>query len=338
MTTDRISWFDTARGFAVVLVALGHATMILVEEGVSSPVWYVLSQLALAIRMPLFFALSGMLAIRIVDRSWRDLWDRRLALLLWMILVWTVIRFAWFSLLPIDSFPHYADPSVVLISPVWPTGIFWFLQALALYLVVGKVMNGRVPVWVQLSGAAVLSAVALGALGSESGSYQRAAGYLFFFLLGLHGRRRIVALAERRRPFVAAGLLAAVVLASGLIFAVDLDHVPGVLTALGVPAVLATVLALRAIDGTSVARILQSVGRHSLPVFVIHVLVIVGITRALLLLPEVPAPVQAVLPPVVATLAVVSSLVVWRLTRRIPGLYTAPRILMTRSRLRTSAV
>src|SRR5690606_29842341 len=203
---SRVAWVDAAKGLSIVLVVLHHAVYFLDTSGLA-PLPVVAGNEALAsLRMPLFFLASGLFVAGPLAAPWRTLLHKRVAFFLWLYLLWTTIRFTFFATLvpegvdPDDS----ANPLNVLLALVLPGPSMWFLYALALFSVVGKLLR-PVPVAVQLAASGVLSAVAGAGLLEIDSRWVAICRFLFFFLLGWHAKRLVEGVARASNlPLVAA--------------------------------------------------------------------------------------------------------------------------------------
>ncbi|MEW1976695.1 acyltransferase family protein, partial [Microbacterium profundi] len=196
---SRVDWIDIMRAIAILLVALYHSVVLGVPEGFADPIWGKVNGVLAGFRMPIFFFATGLFAESIIGRSWTRLWSSRLALLVWMFILWTALRFAYFTAVPMASRHGEADPIVLLLSPVWPTTGLWFLHALVIFFVVSKLIR-RFSALIVVSIATVLSVLFFGILSTGNLSYDGMAQYFVFFLLGLHLRELVLHFNERPRP------------------------------------------------------------------------------------------------------------------------------------------
>jgi uncharacterized membrane protein YcfT len=322
---QRVEWVDVAKGLAIVLVAIYHANLLLSQSGLGVPVWDDINAVFVTVRMPLFFLAAGIFAASVVQRPWRMLWASRLALLAWAFLLWTVIRFVYFSVVPMELRPFETSVTRLLAAPVWPTSGLWFLHALVVFFVASKLMWAHVPPAWQLGLAAVCSVAFFSYLSVRNLSYDGMARYFLFFLAGLHLRGRILSMTAEPRPAVAALALFAF---GGAVVAVkvfDLAAAPGVLTLLGIVAVTASVLLARVLAATPLVRPLTFLGRNTLPIYVTHVILIAMVATVLA---KVGVPVEwlIALPPLVAAAVIAVALLAERLASRsvLRFLYAVP--------------
>ena len=71
---ERLAWPDLARGACMVLVVLLHADHALRHIGQNDEHLYLLNELLVPLRQPLFFLISGMLGAGVLSRGARGCW------------------------------------------------------------------------------------------------------------------------------------------------------------------------------------------------------------------------------------------------------------------------
>ena len=73
----RVDWVDYAKGFCIVFVVMMHSTLG-VEATAGREGWlHPVVAFALPFRMPDFFMISGLFLAKVIDRSWRQYFDRK---------------------------------------------------------------------------------------------------------------------------------------------------------------------------------------------------------------------------------------------------------------------
>jgi uncharacterized membrane protein YcfT len=310
----RLAWVDAAKGMSILLVVAHHVVEALQTSGLAPPAVVAANTALAAMRMPLFFLASGLFVAGPLASSWRTLLHKRVAFFLYLYVVWVLLRFAYFHIPAVAAAdPHdRADGEALAWALLLPGSGMWFLYALALFAVVGKLLRG-VPVGLQLSAAAVLSAV-VGAevLQFESEAWTRMARHLFFFLLGWHARQlveRVAGAATAVTVIVAAA--GCVVGAAGAVL-LDVRSIPGIALALNVLAVTFGVLFAAWISRYRIGSPLAALGRQTLPVYLIHVfwiaLAMIGLRHL-----GIPPVAACALPPAMAIVLTVLSLHTHRL-------------------------
>ena len=324
---QRLRWADTGRGTAIALVVLLHASSWVGGSGLADDLWKDASTVLASMRMPLFFVLSGLFAAKWLQADWRSLLRVKVLLFLWVFGVWSVIATLAF---PVGLTSEHKPIGVtglikgLLLSPVEPRFELWFIWALALFFLVARATR-RIPPVVQLSVAAVLSAVGLTLWPELNTGWSGSEKYFFFFLAGLYCRRVVLGFAEKTRPAVLALVFLAWATASVAMFELGLRGLPGVYFLNCLLGVAGGIAVSRGLAGWAA---LARLGRQTLPVYLAHTPFILGLVfvcsrpPVLAVLSHVPL----LVPPVVALAAILLSLGLHRLAYRLrwPALYEPP--------------
>jgi len=345
--SDRVAWVDAARGLAIVLVVLMHTVDWLTGAGLHLGWWYTLDPAFSALRMPMFFAVSGLLGQGWVHARWPDLLSRKVTNLAWVYLAWQ----------PIGSLAALAssrvsgeglEPGRMLASlaatPFRPRFELWYLWALVVFFVLARATLRR-PIIFQIGCAAVVSALWLTpATAAWNLGWNGVPRYYLFFLLGCHHRALLAGLADvcRRRGAVAAGLILTWALLGYAVTTTDADRLPGPglavrIAGLGAGVAMAAWLAR--------SRLLTYLGARTLPIYLAHTPLLIVLA---LLVHDSPLPALAaaaggqdgqdgpvaavvgVLPGLAAAAAIGAAILIHhRLTRtRARLLYAAPPLLI----------
>ncbi|KQQ03947.1 hypothetical protein ASF42_10885 [Rathayibacter sp. Leaf294] len=160
---ERLAWVDTTRGLGVIAVVVFHVLIwnyAGLVDGTSAvaAAWDQVGSSLGRIRMPILFALSGLLAHRGLLLGWRAGSARlRLVSNAYLYVVWVALYGVFFALLARPDFPHSIDtPAQFALQFVFPTTTLWFIFALAVYPVLLVGFRAlRVPWWgILLLGAA----------------------------------------------------------------------------------------------------------------------------------------------------------------------------------------
>jgi uncharacterized membrane protein YcfT len=336
---QRLAWVDSAKAISIVLVVLIHADRWLEFVGADSPWIGAFNELFTTMRMPLFFAMSGLLAQRwIHERSWRQLLTGKLRILIWVFLVWQPIVFL-YKISAANFLPDQADSSLLahlarlVGSPIRPNGETWFLWALVLFFVLAKVTR-RVPPVVQVGVAGAISAAwltfGIAFIGKDvmrllGDGWQGVFSYYFFFVAALYCRPALIALASRIRPWAAAPIVAIWI---GSVIWVDsfgVDQwfpIPLILRLGAVVAGIAAATLLVRLPG------LVRLGQTTLPVYLMHTPLIVVAACALHVfgVDLSNEPTATLTPVILAFIAIALSLVIFQrsLGNRIRFLYGPP--------------
>lgn len=161
--------------------------------------WVTFNEALVPLRIPLFFAISGMFARGALARPWRDVVGARVLSPLYVYYLWTVLTPVLLILI------GAAGPRRVLAT--WERawlghGAYWYLFALALFFVLTR-LTLRLPARVVLVGAAVLAVAVpvtwhLVVDGRQiDPRVWRYSVNLLFFLVGARGGTVLMALARR---------------------------------------------------------------------------------------------------------------------------------------------
>ncbi|WP_136518547.1 acyltransferase family protein [Cellulomonas telluris] len=282
-TTTRRAWIDLAKGVAIVMVVAYHAQLFLEAEGVAEPLGRARAALELY-PMPAFFLLAGLLQRRLRTSPWALVWRRRVLPFLYLYVVWSLVRFAFFSALPgvrTDGPPDSGrDWTLLLLAPLVPTSVYWFLWATAVVTAVTWLFRRRPRAY--LVGTGVVSGlVASGLVSTGAESIDRTLEYAFAFAVGVHAGPLVQRLVERATPRRAVAWAAlAVVVMVALAALPLLRRVPGAVLA-GQLVVVLAVLRLAAVVGPRPGtRWLAALGRQSLPLYLLHLYPVALLTIA----------------------------------------------------------
>src|SRR5690625_1067236 len=96
--------------------------------------------------MPMFFAVAGLFASKWLTKPWRELGRGKLALLIWVFLIWQPVVFFYqlFKQEVLEGLTWHpvAEQTLrLVIAPLRPNGELWFLWALALFFVLGRLTS-----------------------------------------------------------------------------------------------------------------------------------------------------------------------------------------------------
>ena len=288
-TPVRLAWPDAARGLAIGLVVLYHATNWTWSTGYEVGVLREINETLRSLRMPLFFTVAGMFAGKWMTVPWSRLARGKLLFFAWVFVLWEPI-----SLVVRLLTGYYqvadADWGTLAHDLTWslliPRSELWFIWTLAAFFVIARALR-RVPAPVQLVVAAGVSGWALAGWEPESLAWRGTAQFAVFFLAGLHLRPLLERFAERVTWLWAVG---AVAVWLGIQFGVrelGVADVPGfylLANLAGVPAGTAVSVLISRIPGARYlprSLGLQWLGAHTLPVFVTHTSVVLALLSVL---------------------------------------------------------
>jgi uncharacterized membrane protein YcfT len=273
----RVGWPDVAKGICILLVVLWHVvTKVVVGipgAGAVTDAWVLLNAQLLPLRIPLFFLVSGMFAARAVRAADGGSWRRRAGRLALLYIVWVLIQTVVLSFTPeFDTARATSGWELLAQLTISPTNL-WYLLALAVYLVVGRLTRG-LPTAAVLSVAFVIAALAGAGLIPDLGNLWQLVQNLFFFLVGLRLRGAVERLADRSGVGVALALAAGYAGALAVVSALGIRLVPGTWPLLCLVAVVFGVSLSVLLDrhAEAVARPLRWMGRRTLPIYVLHMM------------------------------------------------------------------
>ncbi|MFB9071607.1 acyltransferase family protein [Citricoccus parietis] len=299
----RAPWVDTAKGISILLVVLLHTSLWLRQADMDRiPAFSALNTAFEDLRMPLFFAMSGLFAAKWLAAGWGDFLRTKASLLVWVFLLWQIpviaYRIIGGHLLP--GMVH-TDLGTQLEtwawSPLRANAELWFLWALVLFFLAGRLLQ-RVPTGWVIGSAAALSVVWSGlvwpgATGLEGGELRHLVGtglfqapaYFLFFIAAARGSSRVRdGVARVPQTVWAAVAVGWLVAFAGLGLLEDQRDQPGVVflcQVCGVVGGIALAVSLQRIRPA--ARALAFLGRHTLEVYLSHTTIVVALTCLLYL-------------------------------------------------------
>jgi uncharacterized membrane protein YcfT len=275
-TGPRAAWADTAKGVCILLVVLWHVIMkhylqIDWRLGVPLPgAWGRFGELLLPLRMPLFFTVSGMFAVAAARRPWKAVRRGRVAKFYYLYAIWFAVHTTVLAFVPrFDTLAAHSALEVLEQVTITPTNL-WYLIALALYFVVGK-LTWRLPAPVVLGAALVLSVTASAGLLAGPGNRGQLYQNLFFFLAGLRLKPWVERLATEKtlRTLLIAGTGYLAVMAVVELFGARQWF--GVWPLASMFAVVVGVTAAVQLQRLRrPAALLAGLGRQTLPIYVMH--------------------------------------------------------------------
>ncbi|KFI27093.1 hypothetical protein CG51_11270 [Haematobacter missouriensis] len=278
----RIVWIDVVKGLTLFLVVLHHSHQYLAWAGVSTYTTYRLNNVIGLARMPLFFAISGYLAMSVIRRPLREVLSRRIMLFLHIFLVWTLITLAveYFRLgiLQGGPLPDIETMALRLVRSLYdPPGSLWFIWGLALYFLAARLIpqRGRL---IGLGVSLILATFAFSQTYEFSYPHKAALSYAPFFLaFAFYGREIYSLILSNLRLFLGLALGMAI---GGTAFIAAYGDSEGMGRGLlrlmaGIGAMVLLAALLSQAGAVSFLRGLGiTLGQNSLKIYVIHSLLI----------------------------------------------------------------
>lgn len=326
-TTARV-WIDFAKGAAIILVVLYHASLFLSEIGLAGSTPRLRAFLSF-LPMAVFIFIAGLSARRSVGWSFPDLWRRRLAGLVYLYVLWSIIRVLFYLVVPhlrsTERSP--TDLVTIILLPVWPTSSYWFVWALALLALIAWLVR-LVPPPIQLACAGLL-AIAFGTPGlldSNNVGWDRVAQNLFFFLAAVYGAPKIHRLVAQVRYWHVAALALLYAVLAMLIIPLHLSRVPGLIFLEGNVAIALTVSASVVLARVRWLDFVSALGRASLVIYLLHLFVIASVVAVIAPLANDSFLMKFanLWPLVLAVIAIAVTLLLRRVLRRVSWLWVNP--------------
>lgn len=316
----RSSAIDMAKGIAIVLVVYGHCLRGLVAAGTlpDGPAFAVPDYVIYTFHMPLFFVTAGFFYLNAEKRGGRHFWISRLETIAYPYFLWSIIQGLVQIALSGSSATNNGLGWSGLLAIAWsPISPFWFLYALFFSYVFAHLTR-------HLPRAVLLGAATLGfvlAFVTIGGVIEDIFYGLLYFSLGMLARDhgwlgRLVP----RWPAVAAWAVAFLLLALGCLALGVPERLPFPAALAGIAATLVLCLAIeQRHPGSLAVPILAALGRYSMGIYVMHILVLGFVRTVVLRVLHLNNPwliVAAALPTaLVLPMAAQHMLVRWRLNR-----------------------
>ena len=271
---ERLPWADVAKGLSIFLVVLHHLVYkhypAVLPTGLAhwGHAWATVSWTLKPVRMPLFFLVSGFFCAGAVHRPWPQVRAKVLTPY-YLYAVWLVLLAA-FYLLETRTPAHRVHSARDLAEQlVLPATSMWFLWGLAAYFLLARLLRGLPHVPVVAVAAAVSSSVSL--WGIEDNNRVAVLSHSVFFLVGAYFPGLVRRVAEARVPM--ARLAVAFAAATGLLLAAGAPLTARVVV-LGVLSLPLGLAVARRLAATPAGPVLGWLGRHTLPVYVLHLFVL----------------------------------------------------------------
>ncbi|WP_158252557.1 acyltransferase family protein [Cryobacterium sp. Y57] len=321
-------WINFAKGAAIILVVLYHSSLFLNDLGLAGSTPRLRLVLAY-FPMPVFFFIAGLTARRMLTWNLKDLWRRRLLVLVYLYLLWSVIRVAFYLVVPhlrgTERSP--TDLLNIVLLPVWPTSSYWFIWALAIFTLLAWLLR-KLPIRLQLLLAGVVAALATtpGVLDLDNVGWDRVAANFIFFITAVYFPHVIYRLAARVRVWHAAVLVAAYLGLAVLIVPLHLSRVPGLILLESVVAVAMGVTLATLLVRVRWLKFMSTLGQYSFQIYLLHLFLVASALALLAPFAESPWLERAgnALPFLLAAIVLVASLYLAKLLRRFSFLWVSP--------------
>jgi fucose 4-O-acetylase-like acetyltransferase len=289
----RVTWVDTAKGFGIILVVLGHTLRGLVSSDIMSwtPAARFVDTWIYAFHMPLFFFLSGLFLFRSNSKSWVEFASDKLRTIAYPYFVWSVITgMIKAALGSMTNNPRgLSDLRLIVFQPIEQ---FWFLYVLFLLsIVMGSLLKlGIGPRALLLLAVLIYPGVLPISLGGW-GVLELSRGFAIYLALGaIVGSGRVFrTISEIRVGWLAVIAVGGLLIPSlgALAEQIDQAAIKPILALTGTAAVVA--LAILS-EKARIDALIRFLGRYSLEIFVVHTIASAAVRIALQKFAHVTAP------------------------------------------------
>lgn len=313
----REQWLDVAKGVSIAAVVLFHVGTVVKASTPAGRVWTLVDLGLFTLIMPLFFLVSGLFVGRSLTLPMKDFIKTKVWPNAYLFLVWVAIFAALYAATGGRLGNSLADSALL-------RTILWYMAALAVYMLIARAV-ASLPTVAVLVGSALLAAPFALWLPFDGWGLAHTPHFLIFFLIGVRCKEWLIVVINEAGP-----ARVVLVLGVGALLGVVAKVIPGgEVAAYALAPLVAVPLTLvaskRAAGWQSVAGPVSALGRNTLPVFLLHPLVLGAISWAL---DEEGLAVGIwpwILPALVTAATVAASLALWKILRWVPGLFQAPR-------------
>jgi len=279
ISTGRQQWADIAKGLSIVFVVFHHVVGWPFQQGfIENTNLYHLYNAMQYFRMPLFFMAAGLFARSTIYGD-NAKFIGRVRFLMYVFILWSVIRYGFEGSLSLMFSAANFDPSEILGILLWPMPSLWFLYALAIFTIIAR-LTRNIPIeWLILGAVCVnltinMSTYVAPAFDTGLPIVNRVLTYYVFFLLG-YARPGMWSSIANAATWPLALLATAAFFGLYVIDYVGLGReVRGTILFMQVLSLFSGVLICAMLQGTAFGRLFEFVGRHTLPVYLMHVYVL----------------------------------------------------------------
>ncbi|MCM2972549.1 acyltransferase family protein [Larsenimonas suaedae] len=191
----RIAWIDAAKGACIFMVILWHVATGAFNEAIYNDLpldvyWTGLLTLFQPLRMPLFFVISGFLAhSAITRRPWGQSLTSRILMLGWLYILWASILLIYRTWLVGAFAPEQLEIAITgpidyLAHLLLADNTIWYLYALVIYFTLCKALKAQPVV---LLGGLFLLYLGADRL-TDITNFSKLIGYGFFYAAGCFGK------------------------------------------------------------------------------------------------------------------------------------------------------
>lgn len=275
-TAENREWIDFAKGVAIILVVLYHCGLFLSELGLAEGTGRIRSLLNFY-PMPLFFFVAGLTSRRMLTWTLPDLWRRRLLTLVYLYVLWSLLRVAFYLVVPPlrSTERDPTDPLSIALLPVLPSSSYWFVWALAIFTLVAWLLR-KVPPVVQVVAAGLLAVAATTPwlLDTNNVGWDRVAQNLVFFLVALFIPHATYRWAARVHVWHALVLAAAYAGLAVVIVLFQASRIPGLVLLESAIAVALGIAASTVLVRFRWLSFISALGQRSFQIYLVHLFLV----------------------------------------------------------------
>lgn len=263
------------------MVAVYHVGLTLDAFGYSIAWLMKINTLLTPIRMPAFFLAAGFVAHSSVKRPWSYMFGKRVVFYAYLFVLWSVVRFGFFgNVIPNPLAPLEGNDWTWLLSSfVAPETGSWFLWALAIFYCLTKSVEA-VPARVVVPIGLMVSVVGFSGYVPMLFSWANIFQYFIFFYVACHFQHLIVRLSEMpsRLIVVGAPVFAVFTVLAWRSVQWWIDGPAELIAAVAGVSVLIGIAVT--VEKTSIGAIARFFGHQTLPIYVMHFMVITSVAHA----------------------------------------------------------
>lgn len=261
----RFDWVDTDKGLSIILVVARHtASGVALSLGKMPLIFGLISTLASPYRMPLFFIVAGLFAADYMRRPLREFLDKKLLHFAYFYFLWSAIQIGTKMALPGGQ--HEVGVKDLLLTPIEPFGVLWFIYALPLFFVAMRILRDVPKILV----VAVALIFYFARIDTGWTVPDESALRFIFFVIGVYCAPHVFQIADWAHTNVAkAAIIGTIVLAAiGAITLTPLIDMRGIEFLAGITGCIGCVMLVSAATAKGLTGWLTYIGSRSLYVFV----------------------------------------------------------------------
>lgn len=281
MTRNRIRWIDYAKGISIILVVLHHSISRNPEFVFYDPALIYINDTLKLFRMPLFFFVSGLFLYKTLERSLETVLKSRIATLVYLFALWGVIRYLFETVAPyflLGNERSAEDFKSILFHFIDPYQ-FWFLYALAIYFLITRIAKKHLTL-------TFLASLILFTVSVQKGNhhtptfFDELTRYFPMFLLGYFTSDLIRTFANKVRGYHSLIAIPYFII-TGIILNSNLASSSILIFILMCAGILVGVTLSVTLTKIPIFSWLDHIGKRTLPIYLMHWIPILVLTRTL---------------------------------------------------------